>query len=49
MLSDAAPYIIKSCVVLKVLYPNLIHGTCLAHELKVVEKVRDTFSYVKNW
>jgi len=38
---------VKSCDVLKVLYPNLIHVTCLAHGLnRVAEKVRDMFPNV---
>ncbi|KAF0760196.1 DUF659 domain-containing protein [Aphis craccivora] len=47
LLSDAAPYMVKSGDVLKVLYPNLIHVTCLAHGLnRVAEKVRDMFPNV---
>lgn len=42
MLSDAAPYMVKTAEVLKVFYPNIIHVTCVAHMLnRVAEKVRD--------
>jgi len=42
MLSDAAPYMVKTAEVLKVFYPNVIHVTCVAHMLnRVAEKVRD--------
>jgi hypothetical protein len=33
MLSDAASYMVKAGHQLKLLYPNLIHSTCLAHDL----------------
>ena len=47
LLSDAAPYMVKSGDVLKVLYPNLIHVTFLGHGLnRVAEKVRDMFPNV---
>jgi Protein of unknown function (DUF 659) len=42
MLSDAAPYMVKTGDTLKVFYPNIIHVTCVAHLLnRVAEKVRD--------
>jgi len=42
MLSDAAPYMVKTGEVLKVFYPNIIHVTCVAHMLnRIAEKVRD--------
>lgn len=42
MLSDAAPYMVKTGNILKVFYPNIIHVTCVAHMLnRVAEKVRD--------
>jgi len=50
LLNDAAPYMVKSGDVLKVLYPNLIHVTCLAHGLnRVAEKVRDMFPNVNKF
>ncbi|KAL4135075.1 hypothetical protein QTP88_006732 [Uroleucon formosanum] len=40
-ISDAAPYMIKTGGALKIFYSNMIHITCLAHDLnRVVEKVR---------
>lgn len=40
-LSDAAPYVVKAGAGLKVLYPKLIHLTCLAHGLhRVAETIR---------
>jgi len=42
MLSDAAPYMVKTGDVLKVFYPNIIHVICVAHMLnRVAEKVRE--------
>jgi hypothetical protein len=42
MLSDAAPYMIKTGEALKVFYPNITHVTCLAHMLnRIAEKVRE--------
>lgn len=44
LLSDAASYMIKMGTGLKVLYPNVIHITCIAHALhRVAEVVRDQF------
>lgn len=46
-LTDAAPYIIKAANALKVLYPKLIHLTCLAHGLhRVAETVRSQYPEV---
>ena len=43
-LSDAAPYMKKSARVLKVLFPEMIHLTCLAHGLhRIAEHVRGLF------
>ena len=40
-ISDAAPYMIKAAKALQLLYPKMIHVTCLAHALHgVVEEVR---------
>jgi len=42
MLSDAAPYMLKTGDVLKVFYSKIIHTTCLAHMLnRIAEKVRE--------
>jgi len=39
--SDAAPYVIKAAKALQLLYPKMIHVTCLAHALhRVAEEVR---------
>jgi hypothetical protein len=39
--SDAAPYMIKAAKALQLLYPKMIHVTCLAHALHTVaEEVR---------
>lgn len=47
MLSDAAPYMVKTGDVLKVFYPNIIHTTCLAHMLnRIAEKVREIYPNV---
>jgi hypothetical protein len=43
--SDAAAYMLKAATALKVLYPNLINFTCLAHGLQcVAEEVRAKLS-----
>lgn len=45
--SDAAPYMKKAGKVLKVLFPNLLHVTCLAHALhRICEEIRGIFSEV---
>jgi hypothetical protein len=47
MLSDAASYMVKAGHQLKLLYPNLIHYTCLAHRLnRVAEEIRNHFPNV---
>jgi hypothetical protein len=39
--SDAAPFMIKSAKALQLLYPKMLHVTCLAHALhRVAEEVR---------
>ena len=44
LMSDAAPYMLKTDENLKLIYPNLRHTTCLAHLLhNVSEQVRATF------
>lgn len=44
MLSDAAPYIVKSGQSLKVFYSNLIHVACVAHMFnRVAEKFREMY------
>jgi hypothetical protein len=45
--SDAAPYRIKSAKALQLLYPKMIHVTCLAHALhRVAEEVRGRYPEV---
>ena len=45
--SDAAPYMIKAAKTLRLLYPNMIHVTCLAHALRrVAEEVRGSYPEV---
>jgi hypothetical protein len=45
--SDAAAYMLKDAIALKVFYPNLIHFTCLAHRLKLfAEEVTSKFRQV---
>jgi len=49
MVSDAAPYMVKTASNLKVFYPNLIHCTCLAHGLnRVAETIRLQFPLVND-
>ena len=38
--SDAAPYMIKAAKALQLLYPKMIHVTCLARALHIAEEVR---------
>jgi hypothetical protein len=46
-LSDAAPYMKKAGDTIKVLYPKIIHITCLAHGLhRVAEEVRVNYPKV---
>jgi hypothetical protein len=43
--SDAAPYMIKAAKVLQLLYPEMVHVTCLAHALhRVAEEVRGSYT-----
>ena len=43
-LTDAVPYMMKAAAALRILYPKLIHLTCLAHGLnRVAETVRGHF------
>ncbi|XP_018496631.1 uncharacterized protein LOC100905696 [Galendromus occidentalis] len=45
--SDAAPYMKKAAAGLKVLFPNMIHVTCLAHGIhRVCEEIRVLFPEV---
>lgn len=47
LVSDAAPYMVRSAINLKVFYPNLLHVTCLAHGLnRVAEEIRNQFPMV---
>jgi len=47
LVTDAAPYMIKTGQALKTFYPNMIHVTCVAHGLnRVLEKVREIFPEV---
>lgn len=47
LVSDAAPYMVKSASVIKVLYSKMVHITCLAHGLhRVAEEVRNMFPKV---
>jgi len=46
--SDAAPYMIKAAKALQLLYPKMIHVTCLAHALhRVAEEVRGSYPLVE--
>jgi hypothetical protein len=45
--SDAAPYMIKAAKALQLLYPKMIHVTCLAQALhRVAEEVRGSYPEV---
>ena len=45
--TDAAPYMRKAATALKVLFPNMIHITCLVHGLhRIAEEVRSLFEDV---
>jgi hypothetical protein len=45
--SDAAPYVTKAAKALQLLYPKMIHVTCLAHALhRVAEEVRGSYPEV---
>jgi hypothetical protein len=46
-ISDAAPYMTKAAKVLQLLYPKMVHVTCLAHALhRVAEEVRGSYPEV---
>lgn len=41
LVTDAAAYMIKAAKKLQLFYPNMIHVTCIVHELnKVAEQTR---------
>jgi hypothetical protein len=43
--SDAAPYMIKTAKALQLLYPKMVHVTCLAHALhRVAEEVCGSYT-----
>lgn len=45
--TDAAPYMVKAADSLTVLFPNLIHLTCLAHGIhRVCETIRAEYTTV---
>jgi hypothetical protein len=45
--TDAAPYMIKAAKALQLLYPKMIHVTCLTHALhRVAEEVRGSYPEV---
>jgi hypothetical protein len=45
--SDAAPYMIKAVKALQLLYPKMVHVTCLAHALhRVAEEVHGSYPEV---
>ena len=45
--SDAAPYVIKAAKALQLLYPEMIHVTCLAHaQHRVAEEVHGNYPEV---
>jgi hypothetical protein len=45
--SDASPYMIKAAKALQLLYPTMVHLTCLAHALhRVAEEVRGSYPEV---
>jgi hypothetical protein len=47
IVSDATPYMIKAAKALQLLYPKMIHVTCLAHALRgVAEEVRGSYPEV---
>lgn len=46
-ITDAAPYMMKAAKGLKMLYPKMIHVTCLAHALhRVAEEIRTNYPEV---
>jgi hypothetical protein len=45
LVSDAAPYMMKAAKAVQLLYPKMIHVTCIAHALhRVAEEVRGNYS-----
>lgn len=49
IVTDAAPYMVCAMKALKVLYPKMIHVTCLAHGLhRVAEFIRSQMKDVNN-
>ena len=49
LLSDAARYMIKAAETLKILYPRLLHVTCIAHLLhNCAEHIRAHFKAADN-
>lgn len=49
VVTDAAPYMVKAMKSLNVLYPKMIHVTCLAHGLhRVADFIRTKFSDVND-
>jgi len=48
-LTDAVPYMVKTADSLTVLYPNMIHVTCVAHDLhRVCETIRLEYPNIDN-
>lgn len=47
--TDAAPYMLCAMKALKILYPNMIHITCLAHGIhRVADFIRGEFKDVND-
>lgn len=45
--TDAAPYMIKTAKALRILYPRMVHVTCLAHGLhRIAEAIRAAYPTV---
>lgn len=50
LVTDAAPYMIKAAKDIKIMYPKLVHLTCLAHGLhRVAEVIRSSYSDVDSF
>ena len=50
IVSDAASYMVKAGKGLKLIFPDMIHITCLAHGLhRVCEKIRSSFNMVNDF
>jgi hypothetical protein len=44
LVTDAAPYVLKAAKGLKILYPRMVHLTCLAHGFhRVAEEIRGSY------